>query len=99
WRYGLYLEKKIGQPEIKSILNYSPNEKRLNYIIKRKGLLNAEGYTSPTSNYPVSWELKKSEGLKFTMLYDFNEEEREHLSPDKSRNFFIQSPLKHLGNS
>lgn len=99
WRYSYYSEEKIGQPEIKKILGYNSNEKRLNYIIKKNGLLNEMSYTFPTSNYPVSWHMRTGEDVEFDMLNDFEYYDRELLTPNKSRNFFVQSPLKHLGDS
>lgn len=99
WRYALYAEQKIGQPEIKQMLGYNPNDKRLNYIIKKNGLLNEENYTLATPNYPVAWNMKKDEDVSFDMIYDFDVEDRKFLSPNQSRSFFAQSPVKHLGDT
>lgn len=98
WRYAFYAQQKIGQPEIKQMLSYNPNEKRLNYIMKKNGLFNEENYTVPSTNYPVAWSMKTGEDVEFDMLHDFDIHDREFLSLNKSRNFFVQSPLKHIGD-
>lgn len=98
WRYALYAQQKIGQPDIKKILKYNPNEKRINYVIKKGGLLDMKEYTLPTSNYPVSWSMKKGEDVRFDMLHDFDEEDRKLLASNQSHSYFVKSPVKHMGD-
>lgn len=99
WRYALYPEQKITQSDIKRILGYNPNEKRLNYVMKRGGLLDSKEYTTSTKDFPISWKLRKGESLSFDMLYDINPIDRKFLLKHESPNYFVKSPVKHMGNS
>lgn len=95
WRYTLYSEHKITQSEIKRMLGYNPNDSRLDYILKKEGILDSKGYTSATKNYPVSWNQKKKEDIQFTMLLDLDEEYRKYMNKFTARNNFVKEPLKH----
>ncbi|MGG0667685.1 hypothetical protein ABE073_04065 [Lederbergia citrisecunda] len=98
WRYARYAEEKITQQTIKSVLGYNPDEKRLNYIVKKNGLLDAKGYTSTTKNYPVSWSFENSkEGVSFTMLKSLDLEFQALVSKFKSENYQVKCPLVSVG--
>lgn len=98
WRYALYAEQKLTQSDIKRLLGFNPNEKRLNYIMKKDGLLDIKEYTSTTKDFPISWSMKKSEQLSFDMLHEINQVDRGYLLPYQSPNYFVKSPVKHMGN-
>lgn len=99
WRFSSYAKRKIGQAEIKSLLGYNSTDKRLNYIMKKKGLMNKSGYCLATKSYPVASSVDANGSIFFNMLHDLDEEDRKHLSHNDSNNFFVQSPLKHIGDS
>lgn len=98
WRYAKYGEFEITQQWFKKALGYNPNEKRLNYLIKKDGVLDQKGYTGTTSDFPVLWTLKDEE-LSFTMFSDYDKEEQQMINQFKSKTFIVKSPLAHLGNS
>lgn len=99
WRFALYSEYKAVQSDIKNQLGYNPDDKRLNYIMKKGGLLDVKGYTSTTKNYPILWSKKGREDVQFTMLYDIDEVDRGYLNKFKSSNSFVKKPVKHTGNN
>lgn len=99
WRLALYSQQNISQPDIKQMLGYNSNDKRLDYIMKKNGLLDTKEYTSTTKNYPVSWSKKGSDDLQFTMLHEFDEGSRIYLKKFASNNSFVKEPLKHTGDS
>lgn len=95
WRYALYSEHKITQSEIKQLLNYNPNDKRLNYIIKKGGLLDTKGYTFASNDYPIYWHQKDKQDVYFTMLNDLDEDYQGYVSKFISSNVLVKEPLKH----
>ena len=97
WRYAQYAEQKITQSDIKRILGYNPDEKRLNYIIKKRGLLDEKDYTLATNNFPVNWSFTIDKELSFDMLYDFNEDDRTYLLKYDSNRYIIKEPIRFTG--
>lgn len=98
WRYALYYPKGISQGSIKEILGYNSTEKRVNYIMKENGLLDKEGLTISTLDFPVSWELC-SEGISFTRFMDYDEFARESLKVNLPKNYIVKEPVIHVGDS
>lgn len=99
WRYSRYSEEKITQSSIKQMLGYNSEEKRLNYIMKKGGLLDEKGYTLATDDFPVSWNFTSEKELSFDMLHDFNEEEQSYLIRYDSNRYIVKEPIKFTGNS
>lgn len=98
WRYAQYSEQKITQSDIKQALGYNPEEKRLNYIMKKGGLLDEKDYSLATNNFPVNWNFANREELSFDMLYDFNEDERKYLLKYDSNRYIVKEPIKFTGS-
>lgn len=97
WRYAIYGKQEINQQIIKQTLGYNPNEKRIDYLIKRDGLLDQKGYTQSTTNFPVSWSLE-GKSLSFSLLDEYDEESQKHLLKGYNDNRLIKMPLKHIGD-
>jgi hypothetical protein len=98
WNYAKYGEHGFTLPDIKRLLGYNPNEKRLNYIIKKNGLLDQQGYSSSVNDYPILWHMDESKRMSFTMLSDYHKEDKDSVSKYKSANVVIKAPLKSIGN-
>lgn len=49
------VDYKVTQAMIKEKLQLSPIEKRVDYIIKKGGILDSIGYTKTTDDYPIEW--------------------------------------------
>lgn len=96
WRYAIYGEQEINLMTIKQRLGYNPNEKRIDYITKKNGLLDNKGYTESTNDFPIGWSLN-GEGLSFSMLSDFDDVSKQYLLKNYNDNRLIKAPLKHIG--
>lgn len=97
WGFAKYGEKGFTISDIKQMLGYNPNEKRINYIVKQDGLLDQKGYTDTVNDYPVLWHMKDGEDISFTMLSDYDELDRELVNKFKTAKPFIKAPLLSLG--
>lgn len=95
WRYTKYSKMEINQSAIKGWLGYNPNEKRINYLIKKNGVLDMVELTMNTRNYPVDWVIEDKE-LSFMMYKQFDEEDREILNRFNSINYIVKAPMKHI---
>lgn len=75
---------------LKEILGYSKNNRTMNYITMKKGLLTSLKYTEPTKDYPFSWEYTDKE-LSF-LTY---EDSRDYMDvlPPVPKMFFLNYPL------
>lgn len=98
WRYAKYYQHTVTQKDIKQLLGYNSNEKRLDYLIKKNGVLDLVGLTELEVDYPVSWNQKEQGELSFTMLSDFNKEEQRLIKSNKPLKYSVKSPLRHIGN-
>lgn len=81
---------------IKQILGYSKNNRTMNYITKKDGLLDEISYTKATKNYPISWEFKaeSDEDVEFIMYDDL--EDMADVLPSIPKTFFLKYPMKAL---
>jgi|GEM_PF-2705561 len=72
WKYSKYTNQEINTQDIKTILGVSPQEKRVNYLIKKDGVLDKVGYTETTRDFPISTDLTGDDGIKITQLSDID---------------------------
>lgn len=98
WRYSIYSEFNVNQASIKRLLGYNPNEKRINYIIKKGGVLDAMFYTETVKDFPISWTQRKKEEPSFSMLHELRKEDRKLLTKHMSSNYTVKKPIKHVGD-
>lgn len=68
WRYAKYGKTEINVKKIKKFLAFNENNKKVDYIIKKDGILDKMRYTEPTFDFPISYELTYDEQLKFYMM-------------------------------
>lgn len=97
WRTAAYADSVVDQRSIKRKLGYNENEKRIDYIIKKGGLLDKCGYTKAVSDYPVGWIID-GEDLFFSMYSDYDKISRGYLPLQITGRTIIKAPLKHLGS-
>lgn len=67
-----YIDKPMTQSDIKSKLGLSSVEKRVDYLIKKNGVLDKMNYTLTTGDYPVEWTTE-NDILEFTMISELRE--------------------------
>lgn len=92
YRYIKYYNVKMFNGEdIKNILGYSKNNKTMNYIMKKDGLLEKMEYLKSTKNFPIGWEYE-NEDLSFIMFDEYLDLKDVFLSLPKR--YFIKKPLK-----
>ncbi|ARF70752.1 hypothetical protein B7C51_25100 (plasmid) [Paenibacillus larvae subsp. pulvifaciens] len=92
YRYCEYYKKnKMTQLEIKKQLGISEKEKRVDYLIKKDGILDKMGYTLTTTNYPLSWSIGKEECLQFYTVDEYN---KSNMIIENTRNFKVKYPIK-----
>lgn len=96
WGFAKYGEHDYTIAEIKGLLGYNPNEKRINYIIKQDGLLDLKCYTETVDDFPVLWSLKDGV-LSHTMLSDYDELDQQLVNKFKSKKPFVKAPLLSIG--
>lgn len=97
WNYAKYGEHGYTLGDIKKLLGYNPAEKRLNYIIKKGGLMDQKEYTSSVNDYPILWHMNEDKKMSFTMLSDYDKESRAMLNKFSSVNVLVKAPLKSIG--
>lgn len=98
WGFAKYGEHGFTMSEIKQMLGYNPNEKRINYIVKQDGLLDEKGYTDTVDDFPVLWSLKDGE-LSHTMLSSYDELDQQIVNKFKSQKAFIKAPMLSIGEN
>lgn len=94
YRHAKYGNILIDNKIIKEVLGYHRDQKDLDYIMKKNGLLDEIGYTETVKDFPVVWELDEVEGLKFTFLSEMDDYFQEDIKSRLSRKYSIKYPIK-----
>lgn len=103
YRYCKYANvvETLDQKKIKEILGYSPVYKKLDYLIKKSGVLEQIGYLEATTDYPVAWTYYDTEYddygmscLSFDMHSEYKHEECYKMCLDRGKNFKVKYPVK-----
>lgn len=97
----LYRNAKYGHIDIdvgtiKEILGYSKTNKTMNYIIKKNGVLDEMGYTTTTTDYPVSWEVDDYNSPIFKLKSELEDDEINKTIRMRSSRFTVKYPIKHM---
>lgn len=93
YRYSKFSEERKTQSDIKQALGYSPKEKRVDYIIKKDGILDNMGYTQTTKDYPLSFMYDDNNMIQFKTIEEVKAENglKSILS---QRNYKVKRPIK-----
>jgi hypothetical protein len=95
YRYTKYVKSNlIDNGKIKKLLGYNEDYKKIDYIIKKNGLLDQIGYTRTVKDFPVLWEYDNYEGLEFTMYSEQREDIHRYNNITPSRKYNIKFPVK-----
>lgn len=91
YRYCKYIDdngKKITQENIKEFLGYSPKNKKVDFIIKKGGILDNLHYTKTTTDYPLRYYYDSQDILCFDTISNYS------FIKKNNRNYKIKKPLK-----
>lgn len=98
YRYCKYMgDKMYSQADIKEGLGYSSTNKKLDFIIKKDGVLDDMGYTSTTTDFPMQWYLEEDTNhplFRSIMELKDSEEYSEMLKDKNYKNFKVKYPIK-----
>lgn len=72
-RYGKYNVYLPRTGEIKELLGFAHNNKAIDYLIKKDGVLDAYDLTETTTNFTLGYEFTDYKEFKLITLSDFNE--------------------------
>lgn len=97
WRYAKHLEEEVNQGSIKELLGYNPNEKRIDYIIKRNGLLDVKGYTTSTGDFPIGWGIIGNK-ITFDMFSAMSNDNQSHILQTLNTHRLFKKPLLHINH-
>jgi hypothetical protein len=98
YRYAKYGQSRYQQGDLKEILGYASKYKKVDYLIKKDGVLDTMGYTCSNTDFPVVSEVVYDEGkgkvvdVEFTMYSELKVMYQE----ESLRNYKIKVPVKGL---
>ena len=97
WKYSKYGDMEISTKDIKEILGVSAIEKRMDYLIKKNGVLDSVGLLETTRNFPIHTDFSGDSGIKITQLSDLDDGiAKEYLKRYNSR-YTCKKPLTQYG--
>lgn len=79
----------IDNGKLKEILGYNIDYKKLNYIIKKNGLLDQLGYTKTVKDFPTLWTYEDN-----TLEFDMYSENKDLVNITLPRKYSIKYPVK-----
>jgi hypothetical protein len=95
YRFCKYGHLNIDVKVIKEILGYNATYKKLDYLIKKNGVLDELGYTLSSTDFPYSWYFNNGD-IEFHYLSELNVEDRKRILEQRGRNYKVKVPVKGL---
>lgn len=92
YRYCKWIDDEGGiitQERIKEKLGYAPNNKKINFIIKKNGILDNLGYTETTNEYPIRYYYDDD-----FIIFQTNKDLEAELPSSNLRNTKIKKPIR-----
>jgi hypothetical protein len=99
-KYDINSNSMINVKDIKKKLGYSPINKKIDYLIKKDGVLDEIGYTESVTDFPVAWELTKYSSPIFTYISEYKKAYPEMFKKNEisyieiPANFKVKKPIK-----
>jgi hypothetical protein len=90
YRNAKYQHYLLKQPDVKEILGYSPENRDLDYISKKHGLLDEMGYTETITDFPVRINTGK---MIFLDMYR-DTKNKGSLGKEVPSNYKVKKPVK-----
>lgn len=95
WKYSKYGEIKILPHEIRSILGYAKGNKTIDYITKLNGVLDKEGFTETSRDFPIHTEIGDN-GVIVSHLSDEDPETRKMFLMFHGNRYCYKKPLHQI---
>lgn len=89
-----YDEITPSQKELKEWLGFSSNNKTINYIVKKGGVLDHLLYTQTTTDYPVSYHRDDYGDIEFDTVQNEDDYMKELYRSRHSARYIIKHPVK-----
>ena len=93
YRYAKYSSINLDTKLIKRVLGMYENNKTMNYIIKKEGVLDQLQYTYTSTDFPISWYLEEGY-LTFDMFSELDIDNRKIILQQRGKNYKIKVPIK-----
>lgn len=93
WKHSKYSNTEIGVKDIKKILGISPIEKKVDYLIKKHGVLEEASMIETTRDFPMYTDFSNDSGIKITKLSDLEENIREEWLKRFNSRYICKKPL------
>jgi len=89
-------EGYFTQAKLKEFLGYSATNKKVDFIIKKGGVLDELGYTETITDYPIDWHSNDLNMIVFKYVRSLKSEEMQDVNKSEvnSRNFKAKKPVK-----
>ena len=93
WKYSKYGEQEINVQDIKSILQLSVGDKRVDYLIKKNGVLDLFGFTETTRDFPMATTFNEDNMIEVKTLKDLGEETEKSFLAQYNNKYACKKPL------
>ena len=93
WKYSKYGKQEINTQDIKRILHVNPSEKRMNYLIKKNGVLDLFGFTETTRDFPISTTFDDSNIITVKTLKNVREDLAKSFLEQYNNRYTCKKPL------
>ena len=93
WKYSKYGEQEINVQDIKSILQLSVGDKRVDYLIKKNGVLDLFGFTETTRDFPMATTFDEDNMIEVKTLKDLGEETEKSFLAQYNNKYACKKPL------
>ncbi|MEW9674151.1 hypothetical protein [Ammoniphilus sp. 3BR4] len=90
YRNAKYNQHFLKQKEIKHILGYSPTNSKVDFLVKKGGVLDELGYTRSITDFPVC--IPSNKIIKYDTYQ--NVKNQLHTSSESLRNFKVKFPVR-----
>lgn len=93
WKYSKYSTQKIGVQDIKRIMLLGEGDKRIDYIIKKGGVLDLFGFTETTRDFPVATTFDENNIICVKTLKDLDNETSKAFLSQCDKRYTCKKPL------
>ena len=93
WKYSKYSSQIISVQDIKRILLLGEGDKRIDYIIKKNGVLDSHGFTETTRDFPIATIFDENNMICVKTLKDLDEESAKFFLSQCGKRYTCKKPI------